>query len=84
MLTFLTYRDESVENGDSNPNSGTKFTEDVVSIDLWCSLTLMYLFVEVGRLAGDTPDAQLLQHELCKNRCRFFMYNTDMTSFNSI
>ncbi|KAH0413409.1 hypothetical protein KCU90_g16752, partial [Aureobasidium melanogenum] len=51
----------SAQNEDT---SNSKYAEGDESIDVWCTLTLIYLFVELSRIAEGTPDAQVLHREL--------------------
>lgn len=43
-----------------------KYVEGDESVDVWCALTLVYLFVELSRISESTPDAQMLHKELGK------------------
>lgn len=52
----------SVRNNDSN--NATPFIEGNENLDIWSSFTLIYLFVEVGRLAEGTPEAEMLHQAL--------------------
>ncbi|KAH0276234.1 hypothetical protein KCU71_g17879, partial [Aureobasidium melanogenum] len=51
----------SAQNEDT---SNSKYAEGDETIDVWCTLTLIYLFVELSRIAEGTPDAQVLHREL--------------------
>jgi hypothetical protein len=46
--------------------STSRYAEGDESIDVWCTLTLIYLFVELSRISEGTPDAHVLHRELGK------------------
>jgi hypothetical protein len=52
----------SAQNEDSSPVP--RYTEGDETIDVWCTLTLTYLFVELSRISEGTPDAHILHREL--------------------
>lgn len=50
------------EDGPDTP----RYAEGYEELDVWCALTLMYLFVELSRISEGTPDAHVLHRELGK------------------
>lgn len=68
----------SVRNNDSN--NATVYTEGNESLDIWSSFTLMYLFVEVGRLAEGTPDADMLHQALSTVQSNLLLICTNIVA----
>ncbi|THX90131.1 hypothetical protein D6D05_00715 [Aureobasidium pullulans] len=55
-----------------------KYVEGDESIDVWCALTLIYLFVELSRISEGTPDAQMLHKELALIKSDLLITCTNM------
>ncbi|KAI5210859.1 hypothetical protein AUEXF2481DRAFT_32090 [Aureobasidium subglaciale EXF-2481] len=64
LMKSVCERDLTASAQNEDASASPKYTEGDESIDVWCTLTLVYLFVELSRISEGTPDAHVLHREL--------------------